>query len=240
MVNEKMKSWSHRMPLTWSTSRICAKSHSSLPTCTNTLRPSAFSTAQRSGQLQTSNTQSTGRLVLWKFQAWNRLCPHGHIHDHLVHPITLDGVLQILFPAIGNGATNLPEAMIPAFIGNLWIANEAALSTPSCKITGFAKTRFNGPREAQGRAVMLDTISKRPVIVLEGLKSKAVTSMHYAADGSSTVSFQERKLTGYEMQFKPDVDLLTADQKNQVDYDPLDERPTAISPKSSTTWSCSL
>jgi hypothetical protein len=157
-----------------------------------------------------------------------QIMPQGHFHGHIIHPTTLDGVLQILFPAIGNGSDHLPEAMIPAFIGELWISSDNP-TTPGHELTGFAMTRFNGPREAQGRAVMFDKATNKPLVVLEGLKSKAVTSSDFAVGGADAISFEERKLTGYQMQWKPDIELLTADQKIHFDNDPLDERPTPIS-----------
>ncbi|KAF2676018.1 hypothetical protein K458DRAFT_447715 [Lentithecium fluviatile CBS 122367] len=44
--------------------------------------------------------------------------------NHVIHPSTLDGILQTIFPALAKGGQEPIQTVIPSFTQDLWISNE--------------------------------------------------------------------------------------------------------------------
>ena len=158
--------------------------------------------------IQKVNYSGNNAVGILRVPGLGEIMPLGHYHDHVIHPITLDGLLQILFPALGGGVRYLPEVMIPVYIEDLWISNNVP-NTAGYRLCGYTEAKFGTLREANGWAMFLDNETREPRIVMSGLRSRAVTS----ADFSTTPigGGEERKLGGYNMSWKPDIGLLDAD-----------------------------
>ncbi|RAL61103.1 hypothetical protein DID88_010443 [Monilinia fructigena] len=54
---------------------------------------------------------------------WKSVIADKDIQTHVIHPTTLDGILQLAFPAFTKGCAVHIPTMVPTLINHLWISN---------------------------------------------------------------------------------------------------------------------
>ncbi|KAL8855884.1 MAG: hypothetical protein Q9178_007504 [Gyalolechia marmorata] len=144
-----------------------------------------------------------------KLHAWMNKVPAeaSRIRQHLIHPTSLDGVLQLTVTAITKGGWQSIPTMVPSRLDNLWLSN-ALLTRPSLEsIKAFSKSRLEGFREREFDIIALDPSTDEPLIVVDGYRATAVSSL----DAHSSVQSDWRRLC-YSIDWKPDLDLLNSDR----------------------------
>lgn len=129
--------------------------------------------------------------------------PLGYAQPHLIHPTTLDGVLQSVIVALTRGGREVREAMVPTSIKEMWIAADADAIHDTQRLC--AKAGFLGLRQAEASLTSINPITRKPLIVVNGFVSTAVSSRH-AADEDN----KYRHLC-FNIDWKPDPSFVDHD-----------------------------
>lgn len=99
--------------------------------------------------------------------------PHGYVQSHLIHPTTLDGILQSILVALTRGGREVREVMVPTSIRELWISAGPLAMHDSYRLC--ANANFLGLRQAEASFVAIDMVTRKPLVSAEGFVSTAVS-----------------------------------------------------------------
>ncbi len=116
--------------------------------------------------------------------------------DHVIHPATLDAMLQTVF-AVGDD-----EAMLPTSISSIFVAGDLPRGAGKT-FRGFASARKVSPRQATAEVVMFDDKLRKPAVIIKGLTFRSLSG---STDGVGFLP-THRNLCS-EMVWKKDVDLV--------------------------------
>ncbi|MCJ1403373.1 hypothetical protein MMC11_006596 [Xylographa trunciseda] len=90
--------------------------------------------------------------------------PSQFEYDHLLHPVTLDGLFQSFF----TGASGSQQAMLPTSIDSIKVSAHLPKG-PGAEFQGFTKVQRKGFRNFAGTIVMSDETWNEPKIVVTGI-----------------------------------------------------------------------
>ncbi|KAI2628872.1 lovastatin nonaketide synthase [Hypoxylon sp. NC1633] len=127
---------------------------------------------------------------------------------YIIHPSTLDGLAQLLVPAISHQlpGEDIPT-MMPTRIGSLWIKNVSNVRKGKIEVAGqFWKRGFRG---AVGDIVAIDDRSNSPIVVLNGLETTFIGSSGVLS--SQILGHKARGLC-HRLVSKPDISLMDHNQ----------------------------
>ena len=99
---------------------------------------------------------------------------HGYVQPHLIHPATLDGVLQSILVALTRGGREINAVMVPTAIRELWVSSDSSTTHDSLRLC--ANADFLGFRQANASFVAVDSTHRKPMVWAEGFVSTAVSS----------------------------------------------------------------
>ncbi|MCJ1283861.1 hypothetical protein MMC26_003192 [Xylographa opegraphella] len=138
------------------------------------------------------------------FREWKSKVPKSetHIQPHLIHPTALDGVLQLLFPALTNGMKSLMSTMVPTRIDTLWISESLRNTTNGTGMKVYVKAISGGLSNAVSSLCGLHDSDHKPCIVIHGCETTAV-----AGRSNLSSSNPKARQLGWNLSWKPDVDL---------------------------------
>ncbi|KAJ6096143.1 reducing type I polyketide synthase [Penicillium sp. IBT 16267x] len=126
---------------------------------------------------------------------------------HLIHPTTLDGLIQVVLVGLTRGATKSIPTTVPTRITNLWLSS-SKLSHPEIDSLQAASYQLSqGARQTESSFVAFDQDGHLRVSV--GVLETTNVDRQETGDGSYVN--QRRKLC-YNMDWKPDIDLLLSSQ----------------------------
>jgi acyl transferase domain-containing protein len=134
---------------------------------------------------------------------WAKHYGDEHVSPHIIHPATVDGLFQMVFPVLlGTGDTILPTR-----IGRMWInahgltgLSRRGLSTLHAQVVCSRK----GARGTTVRARVVSPDTKEPLLDLENYESTIVGTK----DAQDT---EPRKLCA-TMQWRPDVEAMSRNE----------------------------
>jgi hypothetical protein len=133
----------------------------------------------------------------------------NHSQEHVIHPASLDGILQMTFAAMSQGGVKALPTMVPTRIYDLWVSNDHLSYPSSDSITVCAKSHsMKGNPGAF--AVGLDCTNKNPLVIADGVEATIVANKDVSHEMSTDV-----KLC-YSVDWKPDMSLLSP--KKQLEY----------------------
>lgn len=124
---------------------------------------------------------------------------HGYVQPHLIHPTTLDGVMQSVIVALTRGGREVRDAMVPNAIGQLWISAEADATYEALRVS--AKAEHLGLRQATASVIAWNIVSGKPLITIDGFVSTAISSGLSDQQGNRSA---HRHLC-FNLDWKPDV-----------------------------------
>ena len=162
--------------------------------------------------------------------------PYKFEYPFLIHPSTLDTVIQTLFTARDWKEDSIKEAMVPTVIENIYVA-ESISRTPGTTIQGTTISKMQGSRETVGSIVMLDESCEIPQIIIQGLRCTGLNNQTglQATDANSSI----RKLCA-EIHWMEDLDLISkADAQDLILSKALDQAQPEL-PDASLTESAAL
>ncbi|GJC84774.1 highly reducing polyketide synthase azaB [Colletotrichum liriopes] len=129
--------------------------------------------------------------------------PHKFEYPHVIHPATLDSIIQMALPSCSAVDEDLSTAMVPTAIERLYVSASMP-STPGVQLPGFscAKEAVSGGRE--GLVVLGDEQWNKPLVVFEGIKSATLAS---SITDNAADMLKLRKLTSV-FHWQQDLSLL--------------------------------
>ena len=93
---------------------------------------------------------------------------------HVVHPATLDSMIQTIFPALAGSRTGMQVAMLPTLLESLSISPRTLNSAKSF-FRGVASAKYSGARDMVADFSMVDYETKRLAVTATGLHCKAIS-----------------------------------------------------------------
>ncbi|KAK2617040.1 hypothetical protein QQS21_000134 [Conoideocrella luteorostrata] len=128
------------------------------------------------------------------------------VQQYAIHPCTLDGLAQLMVPALSHVREDLPT-MVPLYASNIWIDCRGNPLSRDGKLFGAARCTLRGRRGATANIIGTLPGSAEPVIYFENLETAYI-------EGSSDLEPVEeiKRNLCTRMSWKPDIDMLDCDQ----------------------------
>jgi hypothetical protein len=176
--------------------RLCNTIHSNaVATCTQSVETNVFYEYLHKLGLQYGPTfqplhnlafndrgEAVGDLTIFQWLATDN---SNHPQEHVIHPTTLDGMAQILYVALTNGAQDRTPTTIPTSIQDLWIKSSGILSQQgdeTATIQTYCKLESKTSRSTESHVFALNRNSGDVLISIEKLRTTTV-SIDDASDG---------------------------------------------------------
>ncbi|KAK2018650.1 KR domain-containing protein [Colletotrichum eremochloae] len=124
----------------------------------------------------------------------------------VIHPTTLDAICHLQMVALSQGGWNAVPTMMFSHLRKLWVSHKLLTAEGNPRMRAATKETMRAFREAECRTLVTLEGSEEPVIVLEGQRGTAITSL--ASSGRTAASGPESKQWLYGLDYKPDLSLL--------------------------------
>ncbi|PYI31454.1 hypothetical protein BP00DRAFT_474969 [Aspergillus indologenus CBS 114.80] len=130
--------------------------------------------------------------------------------SYVMHPATMDGLLQLVFPALNEGGSRPLPAMVPSYVKRLAIAAarrgqpDAAVDQPLLATTRSSMHGYNG---TQSDVVALSRLDGQVVCAIDGYQTKFVASIN-----DESVAERAARPLHSQVVWLPDLDLMTNEQ----------------------------
>ncbi|OTA96302.1 hypothetical protein M434DRAFT_375109 [Hypoxylon sp. CO27-5] len=122
------------------------------------------------------------------------------VEPHVIHPTTLDGVLQTMSVMMSKGGTELAPLHAPTQFQEIWISNDLLYQDPDAKIRVGAKATRFAVRDRDASIIAISTKSMEPVLTMEGYRVTMLSTRNY--------DIPEKRNLFYGLEWRPDVELL--------------------------------
>ncbi|KAF2156538.1 ketoacyl-synt-domain-containing protein [Myriangium duriaei CBS 260.36] len=153
--------------------------------------------------LKFAKTSATGDVCCFR---WTEAAEAGIRQDHVVHPCTLDGMIQLGLAAITQGGTLRTKTMVPTLVRRLWICG-AGLDWPQHECaTVSAEITKNDRNGVEMQASALCREGTQVGAILEGVRLTHVAGSSEELDADPQQALQH---TLWNLAWKPDIDLTT-------------------------------
>lgn len=133
------------------------------------------------------------------------IMPYNFEFPHIIHPATLDSVLQMVLPALTGIRESLKVAMMPIAFKSLYVASNVN-RTPGDELHGYSYSHNLGYREADATIIVYDSEWQREQILIEGFRTTALSAMTEGVV-SADLALSTRKLCS-QFLWKEDIDLM--------------------------------
>lgn len=126
----------------------------------------------------------------------------------IIHPATLDGILQIMVPGITKGGEDSSWSLsLPTRISRIWISTNGLRYTTSDKVAVAIKIQQNGARMTKSDIVAFSA-DKMMRVFVEGIETTSISGSLESVSASSI----SRKRLCWNIEHKPDVDRMQPSQ----------------------------
>ncbi|KAM3083977.1 hypothetical protein ACMFMG_001916 [Clarireedia jacksonii] len=122
---------------------------------------------------------------------------------HVIHPTTLDGVVQMSLVAMTQGGTKSIATRIPTRIGRLWVSDKGLNGASTDSVNAHAEIKEKGDLGLVCCISVLGKDNKNLLLRLDDLETTSINS------NSDTMDQSNPKQLCYSLQSRPDVDLLS-------------------------------
>ncbi|KAK7225804.1 hypothetical protein V2G26_013807 [Clonostachys chloroleuca] len=139
-------------------------------------------------------------------EAWKAKMPkHSSFPNYPIHPTTLDGLAQLLVPALSHTEnTSGSLTMMPVHVGSLWIDCEG-LDSQASELSAYGSFQMQGQRRAEGNVIATSSGSTSPVIIMSGLRTKVISN-------SKETPVKVLRPLCHRIIQKPDISMMSHDQ----------------------------
>ncbi|KAI9892063.1 MAG: Type I Iterative PKS [Vezdaea aestivalis] len=131
--------------------------------------------------------------------------PKGKMDEHVIHPTTLDAILQMIIPTLTQGGRDLTRVMIPSFIGELRISHRMMQHPEQFKL--HCKAENQGFREARATMYGLSDDMNALLAILKDFRTVAITGR---------IEKESVRRLCYNIDWKPDGELIDHVQANKL------------------------
>ncbi|KAB8227946.1 uncharacterized protein BDW43DRAFT_316356 [Aspergillus alliaceus] len=123
---------------------------------------------------------------------------------HVIHPTTLDGVLQLGIVAMMNGGKTPIPSMVPTRINKLWLSKDGLSYLESDSVVkAHAKSQWEGRRGLTSSLFVLGANNCRRMFI-DGFEATAI-----ANQGEESSPSQRQRQSYYYIGFEPDMEVNT-------------------------------
>lgn len=130
------------------------------------------------------------------------LMPAQYEFSHVIHPTTLDGIIQMGLPAATDIDGDLTIAQVPTMIGRLYVSADVP-SQPGSMLYGCAAAENIGFDDAQASVIVSNAAWKKPLVIFERMKS---TTLRAAELGFAQAANVRKLVTKFH--FQDDVEKI--------------------------------
>ncbi len=115
--------------------------------------------------------------------------PRQFEYSHVIHPATLDNVIQMALPAYSGIDEELAVAMVPVSIERLYVSAEVP-SAPGSVLEGYSSSEVTGFEGGTCSVVVSDTTWQKPLVIFKGLKCKKLEDLNMDSTSSTEKSLR--------------------------------------------------
>lgn len=133
---------------------------------------------------------------------WEAVDGRNHFQEHVVHPVTLDGILQVGIAAFTRAGEDVAPTAIPSEIEYIWVSKDGLSHQHADMIRSVGTLITHGNVGYETSTVALDSSLSRVTLEAKGIKLRFVTGVAPAQDQA-----QHPHLC-YGIEWKPDIDLM--------------------------------
>jgi len=135
--------------------------------------------------------------------------PMNYITPHVIHPCTLDAIIQTLLPTVEGQYENLKTAAIPTFIESLFVSSEIP-SEPGTVFRTYSVAGYTGLKEAEASVYASTDGWSKPLVAFERIRATRLSAMTDGVNGAAETQ-NLRKITG-EFVWKELVSSMSPEQ----------------------------
>ncbi|KAI3536794.1 KR domain-containing protein [Colletotrichum abscissum] len=139
--------------------------------------------------------------------------PYAGEDPCVVHPSTLDAVCHLQMVALSQGGWNAVPTMMFSHLRKLWVSQKLFVAPGNPQLRVATRETMRAFREAECRTLVTFADSNEPVLVLDGQRGTAITSLKSADTAATSQGDSGQKF--YSLDYKPDLSLLTVDAKSR-------------------------
>jgi NADPH:quinone reductase-like Zn-dependent oxidoreductase/acyl transferase domain-containing protein len=137
--------------------------------------------------------------------------PKGHIHEHVIHPVTLDNVFQLSMMAGTKGGKRLGQVLVPTFVRDIFVSSK--LTNREDAIRGYSESKLASFRDVESEIIASDPESLEPLVVVEGFRATALTALMM---GNNPFAGSGKRKLAFSTDWKPDLALLDNEQASNL------------------------
>lgn len=129
----------------------------------------------------------------------------------VIHPATLDGVIQFMLPATTSAGNVKTPIMIPTRIDRLWVARDGLLPASSSQLQTHTTLRSTSLRTKEFNSSTFDLANGSLKVQFEGIQATAIAAL----DDPLSTQGLARQLC-FDIDYKPDISLLYTDRLQEI------------------------
>ncbi|KAH8879535.1 hypothetical protein GQ53DRAFT_853631 [Thozetella sp. PMI_491] len=139
--------------------------------------------------------------------------PSGAHADHVVHPTTLDCIVQMTLLAITSGGAEKMATAIPTHFDRVWISATGLSSADADSVRAYGRASRLGLRQIETSIGAVDATGTRALLKIDGFIATNV-SAGSDADASTTLEQQAAASAplNHSVEWRPDLDILSDEQ----------------------------
>ncbi|KAK4921510.1 hypothetical protein LTR66_016665, partial [Elasticomyces elasticus] len=128
--------------------------------------------------------------------------PHNYHTKHVIHPCTLDAIIQTLLPTVEGRYEKLKTAAIPTYIGRLFVSADTP-AEPGVAFQTYSVAGYTGMTEAEACVYASTSEWEKPLVVFECIRATRLSALQDVSDTSNSKA-PLRKIAG-EFVWKEDI-----------------------------------
>ena len=125
---------------------------------------------------------------------WHIKMPTSMIAQHVIHPTALDGIFQTIFAGLSHGGMKRLSTLVPTRVEEMWVSNGLLQEGGNVELNVYSKSDESGPRLANSAIIALDASSGEAGVVIEGLRTTAVTDTSQVSSDTNGTFLEEHYL----------------------------------------------
>ncbi|KAI1179866.1 putative polyketide synthase [Nemania sp. FL0916] len=129
----------------------------------------------------------------------------------VIHPATLDGVIQVMIPAATKAGNIKTPVMVPTRIDRLWIKTDSSLLTPSAQVKTLATLKSATRRTQEFDTYTFDS-SGSLNIQFDGIQATTIA----ASEVSNSNTHEHARQLCFDIVSEPDISLMDRDQIQEI------------------------
>ncbi|CAI6237085.1 unnamed protein product [Periconia digitata] len=148
--------------------------------------------------------QAVGEINMYK---------DGLAPPSVIHPVTLDGILQMMLPAVWKGENSKLSTIVPTQVDRIWISSPGLIANPTASmIRAHASPRSKDTRTTESIIYAFDAHLSRILVHVDGIRAKAVSE---PLNATRATEESARRLC-FNLVSNPDVSLMNQHQLQQL------------------------